>query len=98
MHRGTWSSIRKTVKNGSYACSIEDAYSRVLSLTHHIEKLEVCMHRDRWSSIGKAVKNGNYTNSGLDAYRRVFSLTHHIEKLEVCTVCTEIDGLVLERL
>jgi hypothetical protein len=59
-----WSSIRKAVKNGSYAYSSEDPYSRVFSLTHHIEKLEVCMHRDRWSSIGKAVKNRNYTNSG----------------------------------
>ncbi len=45
------------MKNGSYAYSSEDDFSRVFSLTHHIEKLEVCMHRDSWSSNGKAVKN-----------------------------------------
>lgn len=33
-------SIRAAVKNGSYAYSTEDAYSRVFSLTHHIDKLE----------------------------------------------------------
>ncbi len=32
------------MKNRNYAYSSEDAYSRVLSLTHHIEKLQVCMH------------------------------------------------------
>ncbi len=57
MHRDSWSSIGKAVKNVNYAYSSEDTYSRVFGLTHHIEKLEVCMHRDSWSSIGKAVKN-----------------------------------------
>jgi len=70
------------VKNGSYAYSSEDAYSRVFSLTHHIEKLEVCMHRGTWSNIRKAVKNGSYTYSSKDAYSRVFSLTHHIDSIQ----------------
>jgi hypothetical protein len=67
MHRGTWSSIQKAVKNGSYAYSSEDAYNRVFSLTHHIEKLEVCLHRGTRSSIGKAVKNGSCTYFSEDA-------------------------------
>ena len=34
-------SIRKRVGSGTYGYAQEDAYSRVVSLTHHIDKLEV---------------------------------------------------------
>ncbi len=70
------------MKNGNYAYSSEDAFSRVFSLTHHIKKLEVHMHRGSWPSIRKAVKNGSYAYSSEDAYSRVFSLAYHIKKLE----------------
>jgi hypothetical protein len=61
------------VTNGNYAYSNEDAYSRVFSLTHHIEKLEVCLQRGSRQCCGSGIQCLFDPGPGFGIRNRFFS-------------------------